>query len=161
MMESRIESMDTKKLIGMCMEMSFANNKTPQLFREFMPNRGKILNRVTTDHISMQKYQSSDLQQMFAPDRPFVKWAVVEVSDFTEKPGGMKTYTLEGGLYAVFSHKGPASTFPQSMQYIFSSWLPQSSYELDNREHFEVLPQGYSPVDPNATEENWIPIRES
>ncbi len=45
------------------------------------------------------------------------------------------------------------------MKYIFGSWLPESEYELDSREHFEVLPETYQPMNPKAREEVWIPIK--
>jgi AraC family transcriptional regulator len=45
------------------------------------------------------------------------------------------------------------------MGYIFGEWLPNSSYELDTREHFEILSEGYRPDDRDAEEEIWIPIR--
>jgi AraC family transcriptional regulator len=60
----------------------------------------------------------------------------------------------------VFIHIGQASTFPKTMQYIFGSWLPESEYTLDSREHFEVLPAQYDPRDPDAREDVWIPIKE-
>ena len=90
----------------------------------------------------------------------FEKWAVVEVSRAESLPDGMETYKLQGGLYAVFLHEGPASMAPKTLQYIFSKWLPQSGYEVDGREHFEVLREGYDPQDPGAREFIWIPIRE-
>ncbi|NDI33200.1 GyrI-like domain-containing protein [Chengkuizengella sediminis] len=71
----------------------------------------------------------------------------------------MKSYVLKGGKYAVIIHNGPASTFLRTLQYILETWLPSSEYELDNREHFERLSQDYSPTDPNATEEVWVPIK--
>ncbi len=71
---------------------------------------------------------------------------------------GMESYELEGGLYAVFTHLGPATDL-STVMYIFQDWLPLSDYVLDDREHFEVLPQGYKPTDPNAREEFWIPVR--
>lgn len=80
-------------------------------------------------------------------------------SEANETPPGMASYSLRGGKYAVFTHKGPASDFPKTMQYIFSEWLPGSEYVLDNREHFEKPPEAYSPIDPNAQEEIWIPIQ--
>lgn len=46
------------------------------------------------------------------------------------------------------------------LEYIFGQWLPKSEYNLDNREHLEILPEGHSPVDPNVSEENWVPIKE-
>jgi AraC family transcriptional regulator len=63
---------------------------------------------------------------------------------------------LPGGLFAVFSHKGPDSSI---FQYIYTQWLPQSGYVLDNRPHFEKLPSGYIPGHPDSEEEIYIPIR--
>jgi AraC family transcriptional regulator len=37
--------------------------------------------------------------------------------------------------------------------------LPNSAYELDDREHFELLGEKYKNNDPNSEEEIWIPIR--
>jgi len=157
-MESRIELIKPKKLIGMHMEMSLANNRTAELWQKFMPRRKEIKNRINSDYISMQVYEEYR-ENLFAPNTLFKKWAVVEVSTFDELPEGMETYSLPGGMYAVFIHNGPAATFPKTMQYIFGIWFPESEYELDNREHFEILPENYNPADPNAREEVWIPIK--
>lgn len=94
----------------------------------------------------------------FSPDTLFEKWAAVEVSSFSDLPHHMDTYSLEGGLYAVFVHQGPAHEAARTMHSIFGQWLPQSEYSLDNREYFEILPENYSPVDPDASEEIWIPV---
>jgi AraC family transcriptional regulator len=72
----------------------------------------------------------------------------------------MESYLLQGGKYAVFIQHGPAVAVVKTMQYIFGDWLPKSAYQIDNREHFEVMPEGYSPVDPEAKEEIWIPIKD-
>src|SRR5690606_7293055 len=89
----------------------------------------------------------------------FTKWAVVEVDDFENVPEGMASYTLQSGTYAVFEHTGPASDL-STFLYIFNEWLPSSNrYELDDREHFEVLPPDYDARDPNAKEEIWVPVR--
>ena len=156
-MEARIEMLESKKLIGIRMEMSLLNNKTAELWQKFMPRRAEVKNRINSDFISMQKYGEN---WDFAPDLPFEKWATVEVSSLEEVPINMETYQLQGGKYAVFIHRGPASEAAKTMQYIFGQWFPKSKYVPDNREHFEILPEGYSPVDPRATEEIWIPIKE-
>ncbi len=62
---------------------------------------------------------------------------------------------LKGGLYAVFIHKGLPQDFPGTAQYIFGSWLPNSEYELDQREHFELLGSKYKTNDPTSKEEVW------
>lgn len=156
-MQPRIELLKPKKLIGVRMQMSLSNNKTGELWQRFMPRRSEVKNRLTLEFISMQKYPDN---WDFSPDSLFEKWATVEVSSFTEVPHEMETYSLQGGTYAVFVHYGPASAAAKTMQYIFGQWLLTSEYSLDNREHFEILPEGYNPVDPNASEEIWVPIKD-
>jgi len=157
-MESRIETLAPKKLIGLSMEMSLVENRTGELWGSFMPRRAEVDNRMSTDFISMQQYDHSK-GDIFSPTTVFTKWAVVEVSSLDLVPEGMDTYDLACGLYVVFVHHGPASAFMKSMSFIYGEWFPESEYELDDREHFEVLPEGYSPVDPEAREEIWVPIR--
>lgn len=71
----------------------------------------------------------------------------------------MEVFTLPEGKYAVFIHKGPASTFMQTLTYIYETWLPESPYVIDDRPHFERLQEGYHPADAEAEEEVWVPIR--
>ena len=80
------------------------------------------------------------------------------MNDYDQVPEGMKTFILEGGLYAVFDYKG-SSADPSIFQYIFSQWIPQSNYSVDNRPHFEVLGARYKNNDPDSEEEIWIPIK--
>ena len=47
------------------------------------------------------------------------------------KPEGEVGYkVLEGGLYAIFRHKGPYSEFSKTYDAIYLQWLPESGYEL-------------------------------
>lgn len=160
-MKPRIETLQAKKLVGIGAPMSQADDSTPQLWRSLMPRRAEIANRSTREHISMRVYGKAGmpLEEMFAPETVYEKWAAVEVGDHDTIPDGMRGYSLGGGLYAVFVHRGPASAFVLTMRHIFEEWLPASEYELDDREHFEVLQEDWSPTDPNAQEEIWIPIR--
>lgn len=159
MTEPRIEHLDIKLLVGTHITMSLANNQTASLWRTFMPRRHEVQHRKSTDYISMQVYDEARTE-MFSPTTLFEKWAVVEVESLNEVPEGMEGYTLNGGLYAVFEHQGPASSAPLIMRYIFGEWLPSSNYLLDQREQFEILPEGYDPLDPKAKEEIWIPVKE-
>ena len=158
-MESpEIVTLDAKQLVGVHRRMSLASDATPQMWQSFMPRRQEISRRVNDVYISMRCYDSLG-DEMFLPQTEFEKWAAVEVHDCDEIPPGMEAYTLSGGLYAMFLHRGPARTFPQTMQYIFASWLPASTYSLDHREQFEVLKENYDPMDESAEEEVWIPIK--
>jgi AraC family transcriptional regulator len=130
-LQPRIENLSEKKLVGMHLTMSLANNRTGELWQSFMPRRKEISNCVTNDLISMQVY-NPDYFAKFSPANEFEKWATVEVTDFSHVPTGMETFTLAGGLYAVFDYKG-SSNDPTIFQYIFTTWLTQSAYLLDNR----------------------------
>jgi len=158
-MTHRIEILPEKNLIGNRIKMSFASNKTFELWNSFMIRRKEIINNLTADLFSMQVYESPSYFEKFNPGAIFEKWAAVEVADFNTIPDGMETFVLPGGLYAVFIHKGAAGTGQKTFQYIFGTWLPASEYMLDDRPHFEILGEKYKNNDPGSEEEVWIPIR--
>ena len=160
-MDFRIETLSPKKLVGKTLQMTLAQDQTPQLWGSFMPHRKEVMHRVGADFFSIQVYDPSLDFASFGPQTIFTKCAMVEVSEFENIPEGMETHTMKGGLYAVFVHRGPVHSFPKTMQYIFGSWLPQSEYELDQREHFELLGEKYNPTSAESEEEVWIPIRQS
>jgi len=119
-MELRIETLSEKKLVGKRLTMSLTDNKTSILWQTFMPRRREIHNNVTNELISMRVYNEplrlGDLNQEFE------KWAAVEVFDFENVPEKMDSYTLTGGLYAVFHYKG-LSTDNSAFVYIFGTLL--------------------------------------
>lgn len=155
--EPKIELVAEKKLIGKRLTMSHIENKTPELWRSFMPRRIEIKNKRNADFISMQvNHAPLDLRQ-FNPATKFEKWAVVEVTSFDEVPAEMETFVLPAGLYAIFHYKG-LSTDTSIFKYIFSEWLPNSGYKLDHRPHFEILGEKYKNGDPDSEEDLFIPV---
>jgi AraC family transcriptional regulator len=157
-MNPEIKTLTEKKLIGKRMTMSFAENKTFDLWRSFMPRRKEIINPKSNDLFSIQLYDSSFNFNEFDLYKTFEKWAAVEVSDFDTIPNELENFTLQSGLYAVFYYKG-LNTDTQIFQTIFGTWLPNSEYVLDSRPHFEILGEKYKNNDPNSEEEIWIPIK--
>jgi len=153
----RIETLKEKKLVGCKIKTSFANNKTGELWRNFMPRRKEITNSIGTELYSMQIYPQS-FYDNFNPTTGFEKYATLEVADFDKVPEGMETYILTEGQYAVFIHKG-SNTDNRTFEYIFTTWLPTSEYLLDDRPHFEILGEKYKNNDANSEEEIWIPIK--
>ncbi|WP_242927963.1 GyrI-like domain-containing protein [Pontibacter vulgaris] len=156
-MEPRIETLTEKKLIGKSLAMSLTNDKTPVLWKSFMPRRKEIQNNSGTELYSLQVYDPSYFQN-FNPTTAYTKWAAIEVTDFETVPPEMETFIVPGGLYAVFLHKG-SSTDTSTFHYIFTNWLPKSDYVLDNRPHFEILGDRYKNGDASSEEEVWIPIK--
>jgi AraC family transcriptional regulator len=139
--------------------MRLSDNRTGELWRDFMPRRKEIKNSVNADLFSIEIYDRSLDFKDFNPDTEFVKWAAVEVTDFDTIPEHMETFILTGGLYAVFIYKGDGNDAQSTFEYIFGTWLPNSDYILDDRPHFEIMGEKYKLNDPNSEEEIWIPIR--
>lgn len=157
-LQPKIQTLQEKKLIGKKLTMTFAENKTGELWKSFMPRRNEIQNKVSNDLISMQIFPEGFSMGPNSFHIPFVKWASIEVNDFSLVPEGMETFILSKGLYAVFDYKG-LSTDTKIFEYIFGVWLPKSEYQLDNRPQFEILGEKYKNNDPESEEEIWIPIR--
>ncbi|MBS2099289.1 GyrI-like domain-containing protein [Carboxylicivirga linearis] len=146
-----------RKLVGVNKQMSLADFKPAELWKHFMPLQHKIKNRVNNELIALTEY-SDDYFTDFNPERVFVKWALAEVNNFNVVPENMQTLVVRSGLYAVFNYKGAANN-NTVFQYIFNDWLPASSYQLDDRPHFEILGEKYDNHSPNSEEEIWIPVK--
>jgi AraC family transcriptional regulator len=157
-MEPTIKTLTEKRLAGKKMRMSFSTNKTRELWLSFIPELKKIRNKIGLDFYSVEVYDISYFDN-YNPEKEFDKWAAVETIDFDAIPGEMETITLPDGLYAVFLHKGPASTGTKTYQYIFGTWLPSSGFLLDNRPHFAIMGEKYKSEDPDSEEEIWIPVK--
>jgi len=156
-MHPQIKTLPTKKLIGKRIKMSFTNNKTAELWGSFLPKCKEIENKIGTDLYSIQNFDN-DFFQNFSHEKEFEKWACVEVSNFDKIPSKMDSFILKSGLYAVFQYKGSSSD-NSIFQYIFTQWLPNSDYELDNRPHFEILGEKYKNNSADSEEEIWIPVK--
>lgn len=158
-MTPRIEEKEPATLVGYCQRNSSGPATTVALWREFMPKRNEIGSRTSLDLISMRVYHMNAMEAL-SPNTPFDEWAAVEVRHVSTVPEGMETIELPSGTYAVFIHKGPASTFPDTARHIFGTWLPSSDYRLDARPHLAVMGPDYRADNPEAEEEIWVPVVE-
>lgn len=156
--EPAIRRLPETKLIGRKLTMSLANNRTFELWSGFMPRRKEIQNTVDNNLFSMQVYDPSYDFVNFRLEANFEKWAAVEVSSFEIIPHGMESFVLPEGLYAVFIHRGAATGSEKTFRHIFHEWLPDSTFKLDNRPHFEILGEKYIRDHPDSEEEVWIPV---
>ena len=153
-----IKVLSEKKLVGKHLNMSLVRNETAALWKGVIMRAREVRNRIGSNLYSLQVYPSGYFEN-FDPAARFEKWALMEVADFSSVPEGMESFTLPGGLYAVFLYRGPASEGANAFQYIYGIWLPQSGYVLDERPHFEVLGSNYRNEGPESEEEIWIPVK--
>lgn len=138
--------------------MSLIENRTFELWKNFMPHRNNIANRVSTDLYCVQVYSELVNYSQYSPLMIFEKWAAVEVSSVRDVPEGMETLTITQGLYAVFLHRGTSADFRETAHYIYEEWLPASDYIIDHRPHFEILGDKYKREESDSEEEIFIPV---
>jgi len=159
-MKPEIKIIKEKKFIGQKVEMSFAKNRTQELWKKFGPRKKEIKNVIGIELYSIELYPESFFDN-FNPTITFQKWAAVEVSNYDQIPEDMDKLSSPEGLYAIFLYKGLASEGHKFYQYIFKDWIPKSDYVLDDRPHFAVMGEKYKNNEPNSEEEIWIPIKKS
>ncbi|MDZ4756636.1 MAG: GyrI-like domain-containing protein [Bacteroidota bacterium] len=87
------ETLPEKKFIGKRIVMSLSNNKTAELWRNFMQRRREIPNNIASNLYSIEVYDSLYFNN-FNPNTEFEKWAAVEVEDFDSIPNEMETKIL-------------------------------------------------------------------
>ena len=156
-MTPQISTIPAKTLIGMSTEMSLTDNKTFRLFSLFMPRRKELSTLVDEQVYDLRVYPEG-YYQPFSPANTFTKWAAVEVSGTDTIPEGMKSFSLPAGEYAIFHLKGSIKD-NSPFQYIFSQWLPNSGYQLDNRPHFDMMSTLQKRDSPEFEQKIFIPIK--
>lgn len=156
-MEPRFATLSPKMFIGQKLTMSLTSNRTGDLFRSFMPRRKEVKKLKGQIVYDLRVYPAGYFLS-FNPATEFIKWALVEVEEVKDVPQEMEVFHLVGGEYAIFKPANGTHD-PGIFQYIFTQWLPKSSFVLDDRPHFERLdPKGIR-NNPEAEEEYWIPIK--
>ncbi|MEJ1222163.1 GyrI-like domain-containing protein [Sediminicola sp. 1XM1-17] len=158
-MHVNIVAIDPKILVGKRLQMSLSKDRTPMLWQNFMPYRNSIKHRTSSALISLQDYKNPFCLQDFTTTTEFDKWAAVEVSKVQDLPENMETYTISGGLYAVFTYVGTPQGFRNFLSDIYNEWFPSADYILDHRPHFEILGDKYRNNHPDSEEEVWIPVK--
>lgn len=157
-LQPRIVDHTGSHLIGMCITTCLADYRAAELWRSFQP-RSREIQGAGAERFHVKIF--GDGYDLLSPDlkATFTIWACAEAPEGVPLPEGMQRLTLPAGRYGVFRHVGPASAFPQTLGRIFSEWMPASGYAATvERPHFEIIPPGYDPNSPVASEEVWIPI---
>ncbi len=156
-MSPEIVRIPSATFVGIHQKMSIIKNSTVDLFRAFMPRRHEVANRVDTKIIDLRVYDK-DYFNSFNPKSIFTKWACVQVSRAEHLPYKMACYYIKGGLYARFSAPENPTNPSDIFQFIFSEWLPNSKYQLDNRPHFDILNDHQKNIPSSGTQQIHIPI---
>lgn len=157
-MQPVIKSFPEQYFVGKQLSMSFAENRTAELWQSFMPLRNSIPNHKGTELYSIEVYPAG-FHEAIDLTRHFQKWAAVEVSSLDNIPDSMESLVSPAGQYAVFRYRGLPTEAMPFYQYIFNQWLPASEYLLDNRPHLAIMGDAYKHNQPDSEEDICIPVR--
>jgi AraC family transcriptional regulator len=154
MIEPVILNFEGAVLCGASEAMSLQTFTPWTLWPRVMPRLAQISNRSSQDLISLRNFNGIPV---FGPQANpnFTYWGGVEVLEANK---GFEHLEIPAGTYAVFHYKGLSSD-STIWRYIYSQWLPNSKWELDERPHFERLGSKYKNDDPTSEEDIYIPIR--
>ena len=152
-MEPEIVTRHETKVIGIARQYQEEDLNIETLWSAFRPDVFQITNRVGDDAFGIyEEYHECENSVGFS----YI--CSVEVADFDHVPKGMITKTLPEHLYAVFRHQGPVSYLPETLKYIWGSWLPKSDYEYLETPDFELYSPGTRPDDPDKVLFLYIPV---
>ncbi len=159
MEEPKILETGEKILVGMRITTTLLEGRESELWRTFRSRASEIPERTGINFFSVKVYGADySFSSRFDPNAAFDKWAAIEVANFVEVHEDFEQLIIPVGRYAVFIHYGTPAMAAVTFGHIFGSWLPNSDFEVDHRPHFEVLGDKWSPFDPEAEEEVWVPV---
>jgi len=153
-MEPKIVSRRETKVVGIARQYREEDLDIETLWSAFRPDVFQITNRVGEDAFGIyEEYRENDGGVGFS----YV--CSVEVADFDHVPKGMIARTIPAQRYAVFRHLGPLSSLPETLKYIWGSWLPKSDYSYLESPDFELYSPATEPGDPDKVLSLHIPVR--
>ena len=150
-MEPKIVKGAAFTVVGMKYHGKNENNEIPQLWGEFGPRMHEI-KQVANPHIA---YGVCDNFDKSSGEFDYI--AGFEVSSTAEIPGGMVSWDIPEGKYAVFTCTLP--TLGEAFQYAYHTWLPQSGYQHVAGPEFELYDERFDLKDPGSEMDVYIPIK--
>lgn len=82
----------------------------------------------------------------------------VEASAGAALPGDFVTIPLEARRYAVFPHTGHVSAIPQTIDTIWSRWVPECGLKVAHAPCFERYTADFNPQTGMGGTEIWVPL---
>lgn len=85
--------------------------------------------------------------------------AGVEVPRAENIPDGMVVRVVPARRYAVFAHRGPLDTLPDTFKYIYEVWLPRLGHQFADWPELEVYGEAFRDGSPDLAMTIWVPVR--
>ena len=123
----------------------------PALWEKFIPHLGKIPGQ--KNEVTFGVCCNADGKGGFE----YI--AGVEISKLDDLPEQYRWIEVQPQDYAVFEHKGSLDQLPETFQYIWKTWLPQSGREAADAPEFERYSADFNPATGDGVLEIWLPLK--
>ncbi len=84
--------------------------------------------------------------------------AATGVKSIGRVPEGMSATTVPAGTFAVFTHKGPITTFSKTIQSVWREWLPASGLMPTGASDFELYDERCTMESPESEVDIYVPV---
>jgi predicted transcriptional regulator YdeE len=95
----------------------------------------------------------------YKQDCGFDYLAGVEVQNAAGLPNGFTHVRIPASRYAVFAHRGHVSTLPDTIDAIWTKWLPNSGHQAADSPSFERYTADFDPQTHQGGIEVWVPLK--
>ncbi len=122
----------------------------PDQWKRFGPHIGKVPGQIATS--------TYGVSWNIKPDCVFDYLVGVQVAGSAKLPPDFTPVSLPAGRYAVVTHEGHVSTLPQTIDKIWTKWIPDSGLKPAQAPCFERYAESYDPKSGLDPVEIWIPL---
>lgn len=126
------------------------------LWDEFLKRKHEIKNIIPSHALGICMIEHPKIQKN--NDQTFVYMAAVPVSSIADIPEGMVSYEIPAARYAVFTHKGPLSELPHTMNYIWGTWVPKCEFIRKDAPDLELYDARFDCDSDNSEFDICVPI---
>jgi predicted transcriptional regulator YdeE len=148
----RLEDGRALLIAGMNKAYTFeTRSQIPAQWERFAPQMGRIPGQVGTT--------SYGVCWNYRPGSGFDYLSGVEVSEGALLPKELSHVRIPAGRYAVFTHRGHVSTIAQTLDAIWTKWLPSSGHQAADAPCFERYGNEFDPQAGTGGFEIWVALK--
>ena len=154
-MEHRIERREAFHVVGV--RERFEPGKIdgiPALWHRFLAISENVPDEIAGAHYGV----CIDDRDPAAGAPGFFYMACTGVTSLERVPEGMVGYTVPAGKYAVFTHRGPISTFARTITKIWREEIPAAGLKTTGAPDLEVYGERFRGESPESEVEVWVPV---
>ena len=150
----RVVSGEAMLVVGLLERHSFESmQQIPAQWEKFMAHYGEIPDKVHPIPLGITTNMDEDGN--------FDYVCGVEVSKFSNNPGGFVNLRIPPQTYAVFQHREHVSKIPVTYGAILNKWLPQNNRIAADGPTFERHLETFDPRTGLGGVEIWMPLKDA